>query len=303
MKTRLQDHLFILVLVVVASVFVGFTIMVQQTTSPVMKRLVSQQTSILELQKKLDRQMEEGSMAVAQPIPFQPPAPMDIQQMANVLAKQQIMENRIAALEGQINGLTKLLKEARPPAPPARPAPPTDEYTKVHKIDSAHSPIKGKKDAPITIVEFVDFQCPFCLRFHPVVDEVLAAYPGKVNYILKNFPLGFHQQAKPAAKAAFAAGEQGKYWEMVDVLLANGRELSDEKFEQLAKEIGLNVKKFKAAYKNKDAEWDKWIQADMTLAQQVGVRGTPTFYLNGKKTQARDLASFKKQIDVLLKQK
>ena len=121
--------------------------------------------------------------------------------------------------------------------------------------------------------------------------------------ILKNFPLSFHQEAKSAAKAAFAAGEQGKYWEMVDVLLENGRSLGETKYEEFAKDLGLDVAKFKDDYAKKDKKWEKYIQADMDLAQKINVRGTPTFYINGRKTNARDFNSLKKEIDQILNEK
>jgi len=121
--------------------------------------------------------------------------------------------------------------------------------------------------------------------------------------MLKNFPLSFHQEAKPAAKAAFAAGEQGKYWEMADAIVENGKSLNAAKYEELAKNLGLNIKKFKADYESKDAQWEDYIQKDMALAVQVNVRGTPTFYINGKKTTARDVSSFKREIDQILNNK
>ena len=188
-----------------------------------------------------------------------------------------------------------------PPAQP--PQPQGEDFSKVYNIPQDHSPLKGKKSAPVTIVEFVDFQCPFCARFHAPVVETLSAYPDKVNYILKNFPLSFHPQSRPAAKAALAAGEQGKYYEMVDALLENNTRLSEETFKELAGKLGLNVKNFLKDYKDKDAQWEQYIQADMKLADQVDVRGTPTFYINGHKTNARDLQSFKQEIDGILNKK
>ena len=106
-----------------------------------------------------------------------------------------------------------------------RQAPPAPDLNKVHDIPVAHTPIIGKQSAKITITEFVDFECPFCARFHPPIVQILEAYPDDVRYVLKNFPLNFHPNAKPASKAALAAAEQGKYREMVDELIANGRNL------------------------------------------------------------------------------
>lgn len=179
--------------------------------------------------------------------------------------------------------------------------PPPEDFSKTYDIEIGHSLIRGKNDAPVTIVEFVDFQCPYCARFHSAIKDVLKAYPDKVRYILKNYPLPFHPQAKSAAKAAFAAKEQAKYWEMVDALIENGNgELNEEKFKELAKNIGLNVKKFMKDYQGKNAAWEDYIAKDLELGSRIDVQGTPTFFLNGKKTRARDFNGFKNEIDQIL---
>ncbi|MBF0571225.1 MAG: thioredoxin domain-containing protein [Candidatus Omnitrophica bacterium] len=184
---------------------------------------------------------------------------------------------------------------------PQRPQPPAEDMNKVYTIDPGTSPILGKKDARVTIVEFADFQCPFCQRFFPPIKDVLAAYPDKVRVIIKNFPLSFHPNARPAAKLALAANEQGKYQGMMESLLTNSGDVSDAKIKEYAKNLGLDYNKLMADYKNKDAQWEKQIQDDEKLAQSVDVMGTPTFYLNGRKTNARDISSFKSQIDPILK--
>ncbi len=186
-------------------------------------------------------------------------------------------------------------------APQQRPQPPSEDLNKVHNIPIDQSPVRGNKNAKVIITKFVDFQCPFCARFYPPVLEILKAYPNDVKFVIKNFPLSFHPQAKPAAKAALAAGEQGKYWEMVDKLFENNQNLTDDKFKELAQSLGLNVDKFMKDYKEKDAQWEAIINKDMTLGSEVDVRGTPTFYINGKKTMARDLTTFKTEVDNILK--
>ena len=117
---------------------------------------------------------------------------------------------------------------------------------------------------------------------------------------MKHFPLGFHKQAMPAGKASLAAGEQGKYWEMAEMILQNSRGLTPEKFEGFAKEIGLKVKQFKKDLEEKDAEYTKIIKGDMALGRKIGVRGTPTFFINGRKTRARNLDGYKQEIDKIL---
>jgi len=183
---------------------------------------------------------------------------------------------------------------------PQQPQPPAEDMNKVYTIDPGVSSILGNKNAPVTIVEFSDFQCPFCSRFYSAIKDVLAAYPNQVRVIVKNFPLPFHPNARPAAKLAMAANEQGKFQGMMEALLNNGGDVSDDKIKEYAKSLNLDYNKLMADYKNKDAQWEKQIQDDIQLAGTVDVRGTPTFYLNGRKTNARDLGTFKSQIDPIL---
>lgn len=187
----------------------------------------------------------------------------------------------------------------------AREHPPAEaiDFNKEYKIDIANSSFRGKKDAPVTIVEFSDFQCPYSQMFHPVAVQAFNAYPDKVKLVLKNFPLGYHPLARPAVKATFAAREQGKYWEMVDAIFKEGKNLSQEKFQEIAQKIGLNMKKFQQDLKEKDAQWEKFIEEDIDSANKAEVRGTPTFFLNGKFFQGRSFEEFKAAIERILKEK
>ena len=146
-------------------------------------------------------------------------------------------------------------------------------------IPAGTSPFKGPADAPITIIEFSDFQCPFCKRGADTMDEVMKAYQGKVKLVFKNLPLDFHDQAKPAAKAALAAGKQGKFWEMHDALFNNQRGLGDEFYLEQAKTLGLNVEQFKKDMASADLE--KQIEEDVKIARAQGISGTPGFFVNG----------------------
>jgi protein-disulfide isomerase len=211
--------------------------------------------------------------------------------------RMQGIENRLTLIENGLKSISAGL-QMRQAAKEAVPA--VEDYEKVYDIPIGKSAVRGNTAAKVTIIGFLDLQCPFSARFQPVINQVLEAYPGKVNYVIKHFPLSFHQQAKPAAKAILAAGEQGKYWEMADSILKNSRDLSKEKLEEFAKALKLNMKKFEADFRNKDAEWEKLIQEDYELGLKVDVTGTPTYYINGRKTRSRDLESFKKEIDTLL---
>ena len=187
----------------------------------------------------------------------------------------------------------KILKFFQP-----RQQPQTDP-DKVHNIPEGKSPIKGDKNATVNIVEFSDFECPYCARLQPTLKEVLKAYPKNVKLVYKHFPLSFHKQAKNAAKASMAAHEQGKFWEMHDLIFENYNKLSDEKFKEFSAQLGLDAKKFDSDYKSN--KYDNQIQQEISLGQRVGVRGTPTLFLNGKRMQRRDVNDFKEAIDNILK--
>jgi len=150
-------------------------------------------------------------------------------------------------------------------------------------------------------VEFSDFQCPFCAQASGLIEQVLKAYPKDVKFVYKNFPLPFHQNAMPAAKAAVAAGMQGKFYEMHDKLFANSRNLSEDFYVKAAGEIGLDVDKFKKDMASPAVAAQ--ITEDMNEARKVNVRGTPTIFIDGKKPQGRSFDLYKSIIDGILKEK
>jgi protein-disulfide isomerase len=134
------------------------------------------------------------------------------------------------------------------------------------------------------------------------VDQVLKAYPNEVKFVYKEFPLtSIHQNALNAAKAVAAAQKQGKFWEMHDKLFANQRALLPDNLKQYAQEIGLDVAKFEKDMTSPEVQ--KQIDADMKLAQDAEVRGTPTMFLNGKRVMNRSFEGLKQMIDEALKQK
>ncbi len=196
--------------------------------------------------------------------------------------------------------LTKggLDKAAAPPPPPAAAGEP-DPGT-VFKAEIGNAPVKGPKDAPITIVIWSDFQCPFCSRVEPTLAKIMDEYKGKVRMAWKDQPLPFHQNAKPAATAARAAGEQGKFWEMHDKLFTNQANLDRPSLDKYATELGLNMGRFKAAM-----DGDKFkaaIDADSEMGTRLGANGTPAFFINGKfLSGAQPFESFKAKIDAELK--
>lgn len=211
------------------------------------------------------------------------------------------LSNRLLAIETKLNNVSVV-------APPSAKGPsiggcggrPQEDLSKVYSIAVGESMVLGKKNAPITIVAFFDLQCPFCSRFYPPIQEVLKAYPDKVNFVIKNYPLPFHNSALAAAKLTLAAQRQGKYFEMVDLLLQNGASVLEDKVKDYAKKLGINYNKLMADYRKKDAQWQKRIDEDKALAEKVNVHGTPTFFINGRLTSAREFSSYKTEIDKVL---
>jgi protein-disulfide isomerase len=189
------------------------------------------------------------------------------------------------------------LKAAPAPAPAApAPALAAGQAEAPAKIDIGNAPSLGPKNAPITMVEWSDFQCPYCGRAQPTLQQLRAQYGDKLRLVWKNQPLGLHENAMSAAEAAMAAAEQGKFWEMHDRLFARQNELSPALYDQLATEIGLDLSKFHASiegHRNQAA-----IRADMQAGAALGASGTPTFFINGRKlVGAQPVEAFKQIID------
>jgi protein-disulfide isomerase len=189
---------------------------------------------------------------------------------------------------------TKLMEQAgNAPAPTAAAPPPPAEKVDVSPGDA---PMKGAKNAPVTIVEWSDFQCPFCGRVGPTIKQIEDTYKGKVRIAFKHQPLPFHNNAEPAAEASMAAHEQGKFWEMHDKLFANQQQLDRPSLDKYAQEIGLNMARFKAAMDS--SKFKDRIQKDSQEGMKVGANGTPTFFVNGQKIEgAQPFDNFKALID------
>ncbi|MCF0216449.1 MAG: thioredoxin domain-containing protein [Fibrobacteraceae bacterium] len=154
---------------------------------------------------------------------------------------------------------------------------------KVWDIPDEDSPVYGNtKNPKITIVEFTEFQCPYCSRIAPVMQDLMKKYPNDIKFVYKHFPLSFHNNAQAAAAASLAAQKQGKFWEFRYALAPHFRELGDSIYVAVAKEVGLNVEQFKKDMVLTDVVKAR-IDKDFQLGTQVGVQGTPNFYVNGKR--------------------
>jgi protein-disulfide isomerase len=156
---------------------------------------------------------------------------------------------------------------------------------------------KGPTRAPIELVEFSDFHCPFCRRVEPTVEQVLKKYDGKIRFVYKDFPLdSLHPQARAAAEAARCAGEQGKYWEFHGKVYEGPADASASTMLVYANDIGLDVGKFEACRSTR--KYQTQVQADVAEGTKLGVNGTPGFFINGRfLSGAQPLEAFSKIID------
>jgi protein-disulfide isomerase len=164
------------------------------------------------------------------------------------------------------------------------------------KIARADSPTKEPVDAPIELIEFSDFQCPFCLRAHPIVNRVLSTYGDRIHFVYRNFPLPNHPNARPAAEAAQCAAEQGKFWEYHDRLFGDPSKLSEADLKHTAAELGLDSSRFDACVDSR--KYQAKVDADIRAGSDAGVSGTPSFFINGRMlTGAQPFEAFKDVID------
>lgn len=159
---------------------------------------------------------------------------------------------------------------------------------------------RGLAKAPVTIVEFSDFECPYCRKAQAVLGQLKTAYGDKLRFVFRHYPLPFHKLAPKASEAAMCAHEQNKFWEYHDALFADSQSLAEEALKELAKKVGLDAAKFDECLKsNRHAAR---IAADSAEGKQLGITGTPTFFVNGiKMVGAVPLDNFKEVIDRELK--
>ncbi|MCH9683290.1 MAG: thioredoxin domain-containing protein [Deltaproteobacteria bacterium] len=216
-------------------------------------------------------------------------------QLADVSSQLVGLQAGNSELRTQIEALKKGPDKPVPEVRPGRPDP-----AQYYKVEVGDAQKKGSDSALVTIVTWSDFQCPYCQRVTSTIEGLRKDYGKDLRYVFKHNPLAFHKDARPAAIAAEAAGEQGKFWEMHDKLFENSRDLTEKNFISWARELGLNVKQFKR-------DLDSSAIADRVDQQQrdgnaLGAKGTPAFFVNGRfLSGAQPAANFKKLIDEEMK--
>ncbi|MGB7217977.1 MAG: thioredoxin domain-containing protein [Vicinamibacterales bacterium] len=155
---------------------------------------------------------------------------------------------------------------------------------------------KGPANAPIELIEFSDFECPFCLRAYPTVKQVLETYGDKIRFVHRHYPLSIHPHARPAAEASQCAAEQGQFWAYHDLLFADPSRLTDPDLKAGAAKLGLNAAQFNACLDSHKYKSD--VETDVAAGDEVGVSGTPMFFINGRLLDgAQPIEAFKRIID------
>jgi protein-disulfide isomerase len=209
----------------------------------------------------------------------------EIRQKIRAFLQQQKLTARREAFVESLRSQGKVIVRLQPPA------------TIRVEVSTEGAPIRGASDAPVTVVEFSDFECPFCKQTHPTLKQLLERYPGKVRLVYRDFPLdSIHPQARRAAEAARCAQDQGKFWEYHDVLFTQSPQLAPEDLRRYAGQVGVDVTKFDsclAAGIQKAA-----VQRDLDEGIRLGITGTPAFFVNGRTlTGAQPLEAFTRLIE------
>jgi protein-disulfide isomerase len=179
-------------------------------------------------------------------------------------------ESMLGKYDEVLAGLKKQEEKNKPLSPEA-----------MAKLTQGNPPAFGPKESKVTVVEFSDFQCPYCSRAATTVKDIKGKYGDKVLFVFRQYPLSFHENAHISAEASLAAHAQGKFWELHDKMFENQRKLDRASLEGYAKDVGLNVPAFKKALDDKT--YKDIVDAELKLGEEVAVDGTPTMFVNGKR--------------------
>jgi len=220
---------------------------------------------------------------------------------ASVLGGAYLLSMSVDRGSAQLATLNESLKAAAEaagaPVAAARPSgPKRPDPKKVYDIELGDAPIRGSESATITIVEWADFQCPFCVRVNPTLDQIQKEYGDKVRIAFKHLPLSMHAKARAAHQAAEAAHRQGKFWEMHDRIFESPKDLNPETYLRYANEMGLDIDRYNSDFSSTSVR--KAIDENLAAATKLGVSGTPSFFVNGRfLSGAQPYGSFARVID------
>ena len=174
-----------------------------------------------------------------------------------------------------------------------------EERVDLTNVDLASAPARGPVTAPVTIATFCDYECRYCRRIKPRLEELQRKYDGQVRVVFKQLPLPMHENARLAAKAAMAAQDQGRFWELHDAMFRAEPPLDREKIGRLALDAGLDLARFDSALESEAL--DRRLDRELVEAARRGARGTPTSFVNGKRIMgAQPIETFEQAIDEAL---
>jgi len=230
------------------------------------------------------------------------------QQMESVQKQAVETNNNLSTANITLASIAKLggneaaVKETEPVRDAQPQQTPVPTQAPIVEVSEDDDPFEGSADAPVTIIEFSDYECPFCARFNsqtlPALREQYIE-TGKVKHVFRDFPLGFHAKAQKAAEAAECAEEQDKYWEMHDKIFENQSAMGVADLKQYAADLGLNSGEFDECLDS--GEMAEEVQKDLADGSKYGVSGTPTFFVNGVKlVGAQPFSAFQNLIEAEL---
>ncbi len=200
---------------------------------------------------------------------------------ASILGAAILVQRSLRATTEELAAVREAVIEAgRAPAAPARAARRGPDPERRYELDLDGAPARGPEDASVTIVEFSDFQCPFCGRVTDTLDRIHKEYGDDVRIVFKHLPLRIHPKAPAAHAAAEAAHRQGRFWEMHDAIFADQAGMSPERYRAYAEQIGLDLERFDRDLNASDVR--QRVGADTAEAEKLGVTGTPGFFVNGR---------------------
>jgi protein-disulfide isomerase len=214
------------------------------------------------------------------------------------LSAKESTESRLQAIEARQDSILTMLRaigaQSEFVALRVGWRPPADNTPKVIPVGTSFT--KGPADAVVTIVEFSDLECPYCAQVVPVLDSLVKVYPKDVRIVYKHFPLSFHPNARDAAAAAIAAGNQGRFFEYRTRISPRFRSLSDSLYLATARAIGLDMARFQRE-RVRTPEINALLDRDMALGQEIGVEGTPTLFVNGRLAEDRSYEYFAAMVE------
>ena len=198
----------------------------------------------------------------------------------SILAGTFVIRGAIVSAGEEVAALRAAIEKLPSAAPPRQARSGRPDPNRRYSINTQGAPARGNPEAKLAIVEFADYECPYCSRAEPTLARIRETYGDRVRVVFKHMPLPGHARAPAAHAAAEAAHRQGRFWEMHDRIFAEQRALTPEKYLEYAREIGLDLERFQRDLAN--PELSKRVAADSAEATTLGVTGTPSFFVNGR---------------------